>query len=146
AKSRRKSADYWLRQLEKAKHTRSRIESAVPSSGPRFFAANSSRLDRAAGENWLAIGDAAMAFDPLSGQGVYKALQSACRAAEAIHQHSTGNTWAFQEYAAAVAQDFDSYQITRRAFYSRERRWPCSAFWQRRSRDLFTPKRFSSSQ
>lgn len=42
--------------------------------GVRVRPAESSRLDRAAGEDWLAVGDAASAWDPLSSQGVYRAL------------------------------------------------------------------------
>ena len=122
-----------LRKLHQTKHSRLRVEPYVLTSGPLIVPANSSRLDRSANGNWLAIGDAAMAFDPLSGQGVYKALQSALRAAEAIDQHLAGNTSALPNYSVAVDQDFDRYLSTRRMFYSREQRWPRSTFWKRRA-------------
>ena len=134
AGARKQSANYWLRQLERTTHTRARVESCVPAFDLRIIAANTSRLDRVANGNWLAIGDAAMAFDPLSGQGVSKALQSGLRAAGSIDQYLTGNTSALRDYAMAAEQDFDGYLLTRRIFYSREQRWPQSAFWQRRIR------------
>lgn len=135
ASAHKKSSNYWLEQLESTTHTRSRVASYVFASDPRIVAANTSRLDRVENENWLAIGDAAMAFDPLSGQGVYKALQSASRAAESIDQYCTGSTSALRDYAVTVGQDFYRYLLTRRSFYSREQRWPHSTFWQRRISD-----------
>ena len=132
ANGQRQSPNYWLRQLEKTAHTRSRVESYIPASEPRIVAANTFRLDQLANGNWLAIGDAAMAFDPLSGQGVYKALQSALRAAQSLDQFWTGNTSALHDYAMTVGRDFHRYLVARQAFYSAERRWPASTFWRRR--------------
>ena len=45
--------------------------------GPVGRAAGGQRLDRADGPGWCAVGDAAMAFDPISSMGVYTALVSA---------------------------------------------------------------------
>lgn len=50
----------------------------------RRFAAGSARLGAIAGEGWLAIGDAAMAHDPLSGHGIIAALASGLEGAAAI--------------------------------------------------------------
>ena len=132
SEGRRKASNYWLKQLERTIHTRVRVESGSTDPSLRFAAANSSRLDRVSSGNWLAVGDAAMAFDPLSGHGVYKALQSALQAAEFIHQRAASNAGALEDYAATVFREFDRYQVTRTAFYSRETRWPNSAFWNRR--------------
>ncbi len=48
----------------------------------------SSQLDRVEGERWLAIGDAASCYDPISSQGIYKALidgvESGTRVAAAL--------------------------------------------------------------
>ncbi len=135
ARERKQSSGYWLRKLQRTTHTKSRVKDFVLTFGLQIVSANSSRLDRVANGNWLAIGDAAMAFDPLSGQGVFKALQSALRAAESIEKYWTGNNSALRDYAVAVKRDFDSYFLMRGAFYARERRWPQSVFWQRRSSD-----------
>ena len=133
AKARRELAGCWLGQLAKTKHTQARVGQAALDSKPRVVAANSSRLDRIADGNWLAAGDAAMAFDPLSGQGVYKALESALRASEAIDRHRKGEASALGDYAKATRRDFERYQITKSAFYSTEQRWPGSTFWERRT-------------
>jgi 2-polyprenyl-6-methoxyphenol hydroxylase-like FAD-dependent oxidoreductase len=127
------SANYLLRRLANTRHTRARASSYALESEPRIFAANSSRLDLAAGRDWLAVGDAAMAFDPLSGQGVYKALELAKRAAVTIQEHWTGNLSALRAYAVAVVRDFNHYLLGRSALYFLERRFPGSIFWQRRT-------------
>jgi flavin-dependent dehydrogenase len=81
----------------------------------------------------LAVGDAAIAFDPLYGQGVYKALQSGIRAAHALREHLAGNTSALAEYDEMLKRDYAQYLEFRHVFYRAEPRWPDSVFWQRRS-------------
>jgi flavin-dependent dehydrogenase len=132
ARARRQTRNYWSQQLAATKHTKLRVENYFLRSGPHIVPANSSRLDRVTNGNWLAIGDAALAFDPLSGQGVFKALQSALLAAESMDRHWKGETSALTQYAVSVEEDFDRYLVRRRTIYSREQRWPQSVFWQRR--------------
>ena len=132
ATARKQGRNDWLRQLQGTTHTKSRVENYLLSSGPHILPANSSRLDRVAKGTWLAIGDAAMAFDPLSGQGVYKALDSGMRAARSVQKYFSGNTSALQDYSGGIEQDFDSYLQTRRVVYNKETRFPNSVFWQRR--------------
>ncbi|HEV2200244.1 MAG TPA: tryptophan 7-halogenase [Bryobacteraceae bacterium] len=95
--------------------------------------ARSSRLDRAAGAGWLAVGDAAAAYDPLSSQGIYVGLDSGLRAAEAVHEHFKGDRKSCAAYASGVEAHFDRYLRRRAAYYAREQRWPDAPFWQSRS-------------
>lgn len=85
-----------------------------------------------AAPGWIAVGDAALAFDPLSGQGVYKSLETAGRAAAAIARHLDGDSSAFPEYESAVAESYRLYLSQRSQFYRSVQRWPRSPFWQRR--------------
>jgi len=124
---------FWYDQLQKAPHTSSRARDYSLRSALTTFAANSSRLDPIIGHNWLAVGDSAAAYDPLSSQGVYKALESGLRAASAIGGHWAGQETALQDYAAAVRTDFDDYLRLRDRYYAKERRWPDSIFWRRRN-------------
>lgn len=50
----------------------------------RTVDASASLLSAAAGEGWIAVGDAAIAFDPIASQGLFNALSSALVAAGAI--------------------------------------------------------------
>ncbi|MGW2088752.1 LodA/GoxA family CTQ-dependent oxidase [Streptomyces sp. NPDC001880] len=57
-------------------HVRLRAEphGFTPSAVPRRAPAHSTHLDRVHGDGWIAAGDAAVAFDPLSSQGILTAL------------------------------------------------------------------------
>ncbi len=127
--------DGWRAQIDRTRHTRLRMNLRdLPFSETRLAAANTSRLDRVAGPNWLAVGDAAMAFDPLSGQGVYKAIQFGIRAADSIlRRNGYGGDTSFQEYADAVARGHTSYLKSWYQFYDLERRWRSAPFWRRRN-------------
>lgn len=85
------------------------------------------------GSGWIAVGDAAFAFDPLSGQGVFKSLETASRAAAAITRHLDGDSSAFPEYESSVAESYRLYLSQRGQFYRSVQRWPGSPFWQRRA-------------
>jgi len=93
----------------------------------------SQRLDPIAGDGWIAVGDAASAFDPLSSMGIMKALRSAVDAAAAILRHLAGERDAFAGYAQTIAADYTRYLDTRTRYYAMEQRWPDAPFWQRRA-------------
>jgi flavin-dependent dehydrogenase len=137
ARANKRSADYWQQQLRRAPHTGSRTKAYTPAPGRLIVAANTSRLDNVAGKNWLAVGDAAMALDPLSSLGVYNALKSGLILAQAIDSSLTGDATVLQDYAASVEADYDACLETRAQYYAAETRWPSSPFWQRRLRFLF---------
>ena len=81
---------FWQARLQQTIHTQLRLRAFDLQAVPRVVAANSSRLDYASGRSWLAVGDAAMAFDPLSSQGLVQALASGIRAGEAPERPSCG--------------------------------------------------------
>lgn len=87
------------------------------------------------GDGWLRVGDAAMAVDPLSGNGLFQALSSALQAPAVIRTilRSPGR--------AALARDFHQrriehlfYRFARigRDFYTTETGWSDAPFWQAR--------------
>lgn len=132
SRAQKHSSNYWQQQLQITTHTKSRAKNYDLTSGPYIMPANSSRLDRIAGDYWLAAGDAAVAFDPLSGQGIYRALQSGIPAARAIDEHLAGSDNSSEQYALEIEQSFNNYMIKRTDYYLREKRWPNAVFWQRR--------------
>ncbi len=81
---------------------------------------------RICGDDWLAVGDSASAYDPLSGHGIFKAFRHGAAAADAIVNRS------YAEYATRVRHEFDAYVRQRRMYYAGERRWPESNFWRKR--------------
>jgi flavin-dependent dehydrogenase len=132
ARASKNSRYFWNDELQKTKHTKERLHAEAPTCVPQVVSANSSYLDKTVGQNWLAVGDAAMAFDPLSSQGIYKALDTGLQAAEAVHECISGDVEALLRYATQLDDNFDRYLAVRGRYYMRETRWPDSLFWQRR--------------
>ena len=94
----------------------------------RVVAADTGRLDLVCGDGWLAAGDAAASFDPVSSQGIMSAMQFGQGAAEAVLQGTSIG------YAAAVDALFERYSAMRASVYAQERRWADAPFWARRHR------------
>lgn len=94
--------------------------------------ASSSRLRRVAGEGWLAVGDAAYAYDPVSSYGLTSALGGGFHAGNAIADHLNGRPEALPAYVSVVTQRYQVYLEMVRRQYRLERRWPASRFWRRR--------------
>lgn len=99
---------------------------------PRGADAGSARLDRFVGEGWLAVGDAALSFDPLSSQGILNGLYTGMRAGQALAAHLSGEGHALEGYAALLEHIHQAYQQNRTSYYGDERRWVDRPFWARR--------------
>lgn len=129
--------------LGATRHIRARLEAAgvgpwcqtpVSDTGPpRIVAADTSRLDRVAGDGWLAAGDAAASFDPLSSQGIFTALYSGRAAARALMAHMDGDRTAVPAYCARIDSIYSTYLARRREYYQQERRWVRRNFWRQRT-------------
>jgi flavin-dependent dehydrogenase len=85
------------------------------------------------GPGWLAVGDAALAYDPLSGQGVLKSMDTGSRGASALARHLDGDPSGLAEYESWVEAAYREYLATRSQFYGSVQRWPASRFWKRRA-------------
>jgi len=123
---------YWQSQLERTAYTHSRVKGLPLLSSIRIVSARSEALDRIAGRNWLATGDAAISFDPLSSQGIYYALKSGLLAARAIEGYLDGNPTAIAEVSNWTRESFNRYWQMHLLHYCHEQRWPDSLFWRRR--------------
>jgi len=107
-------------------------ESGFRATRSGFTAANSSVLDAVAGEGWAAVGDAAIAFDPLSARGLFNALFTGLAAAEAVDRLLAGDRDAFSGYAAVIAEVAAAYRRELALWYAQEKRWASHPFWRRR--------------
>ena len=123
---------FWQARLQQAVHTQMRLRTFDLRAVPRVVAANSSRLNYMSGRGWLAVGDAEMAFDPLSSQGLVQALASGIRAGEGLNGRLAGEVAATDEYDIRANDAFRDHLRLRAVYYGREQRWPQSVFWQRR--------------
>ena len=127
----------WQACLEATSATRHRLASARCVSAPKVHSASSHRLRRkgnAGGGAWLAVGDAALAVDPVSGSGVVRALRTARAAADAVIALIEGKTrQPIEAYEADRDLECTRYLYERAFYYGIEKRWRESSFWQRRA-------------
>jgi len=130
-------AKFWQARLKQTAFTCARSPlSPLPrgaQGGLHTFSAASYISNPIVGKSWVAVGDAAFAFDPLSSQGIYNALESGLRAAEFIAQKLESEADAGEAYAGWAQSRYQRFLLKRKWYYNQERRWSESAFWKRRS-------------
>jgi flavin-dependent dehydrogenase len=129
-----RTRDGYLRQLDETRHTRERLGAydVCLNRPPLAAPAASSRLERCVGEGWIAAGDAATAFDPLSSQGILTALYSGLRAGETVDACLRGDGGAAEAFGRQTDALYAAYLRNRVLFYAAEGRWATRPFWSRR--------------
>jgi 2-polyprenyl-6-methoxyphenol hydroxylase-like FAD-dependent oxidoreductase len=124
----------WRELLARAPTTFARVAGTMLW-GPRVFSALSQRLcRRELASPWIAVGDAALAVDPISGSGVVRALRSAHAGANtALALLNSHTSQPIAAYEADRDRECTTYLHERALYYGVEQRWQTSPFWQRRS-------------
>lgn len=126
----------WQKRLAQTRYTQQGLAPDIGAVKPGILPAMSYRPCSSHGENWLAIGDAAGTCDPLSAQGIHRALSDGIDAADAVYQALEGNT--LERLDAHVQKrraKYDRYLQQRGRYYAMETRWNDSEFWHRRIHD-----------
>ena len=125
----------WLLALQAAPNTGKLVEGLeLLDRRPRGFFASSYRLDRITGTDWLAIGDAASAYDPITSQGILKSITDGILAAEVLAVSTEGGSKEFPEFEFEVTNRYEQYLEMREHLYRLEMRWPESRFWKKYQR------------
>lgn len=135
----------WHAALDATHATRQRLHGARCIDAPSVHLAHSQRVQRADRTDradrtasrllpWLAVGDAALAVDPLSGSGVLRALRSgragADTAARLLEQPPIARD-ALAAYEAEQDAECTKFLIERAQHYAAEQRFD-TPFWKRR--------------
>jgi flavin-dependent dehydrogenase len=137
----RRDPHQWAARLGATRWVRHGLEAAVADPAAALLEplsttdAAGARLDRFADENWLAAGDAALAFDPLSSQGLLTALYSGVLAGEALTAALDGAPAPLHDYPARLETLRTNYLRHHRDAYRQEGRWPTASFWRARGGD-----------
>lgn len=84
------------------------------------------------GDNWLAVGDAAYAYDPISSYGITSALASGYYAGNALADHLIGKEDALITYRYIMEKAFQGYLEKLFHQYDSEQRWPGHSYWKNR--------------
>ena len=95
----------------------------------KLVTTNTTWLAPVIGPGWVAIGDAAAAFDPLSSHGMTTALWTAITASDAYLSKDISK---MHSYSKEVASGVDNFLTSRQQMYALEGRFRRNEFWRRR--------------
>jgi flavin-dependent dehydrogenase len=126
--------DAMLRHARSARHLSELLSSVnfTPDRRSGFTAAHGAHLSACAGDGWLATGDAALSFDPLSSQGLFNALYTGLAAAETAERYLSNAADILPDYERAIADIRHAYAERLAFWYGTETRWADRPFWRRR--------------
>lgn len=128
--------DFCRARLEELEAARPFIVDASPLGEPHARTSTPVLVEELVGERCLRVGDAAMAVDPLSGNGIFQALSSALQAPAVIAtllERPTDAALAHQFHHRRVESLFYRFARIGRDFHVLETQWPGQPFWQARS-------------
>jgi flavin-dependent dehydrogenase len=128
-----RDTDAWWAHLRRSGPTRARVQSGTMERPPQLSAAGTQHLVTPQGDAWVAAGDAACAWDPLSSAGILKALRTGRLAAFVALDAMLGRPDKTQRYTRIVRREHAAYLEQRTRFYSLEGRWRDATFWRRRA-------------
>ena len=128
--------DGWRTALDRTQFTSAIARRIERLEAPRLVPAGGRYAAMPAGFRFLCAGDAASAFDPISGHGLVKAMRSGIFAAYAagdclVRQDGS----ALDRYGAWIARETAAYETALRQHYASEPRWAERPFWRRRRAD-----------
>lgn len=129
-------AEYCAQRFKEIPQAQAFIENAEPVGQPHGRTSTPILCEESLGHNWLRVGDAAMAVDPLSGNGIFQALSSALQASAVINtliQYPERQALAEQFYQDRVSGLFYRFARIGRDFYGMEQQWLNNPFWQARN-------------
>jgi flavin-dependent dehydrogenase len=129
-----RTATSWDDRLAAAPATSARLQSWRPTGQAVIRAAHSQCSEVVAGDGWVAAGDAAAAFDPISSLGIGFSLRSGIEAARVAVAFVEKDAATATGYAASVLRIYADYRQRLEGIYKLEQRWPNHSFWVRRQK------------
>jgi 2-polyprenyl-6-methoxyphenol hydroxylase-like FAD-dependent oxidoreductase len=130
---------FWNDQLGRSRFTRSRLPGSGEQRNVFCLSAATLKTEPVSTQALFTVGDAAVTYDPLSSQGIQKALTSGYAAAIAIDDTLRGSDSAAEDYAHGIEADFERYLALKSRYYSTVTRFADREFWKRRSNVDITP-------
>lgn len=131
-------AEGWNTMLQQTKKIKHLLRGATALVNKPWVRNAQTQLTDATGiHNFIAIGDAAASFDPISSMGIGFSITSAFHGAKHVqHQLSKNELLTTQVFQDDIEKNFREYLRLRTQFYQQEQRWSTAAFWKRRGADL----------
>ncbi len=126
---------FYLEELCKAAYVPGFLADAHLPQPPQVFDASLYTARRFLTGRTLLVGDAGLFIDPLSSEGVRKAMASAITGAVVLNtilQRPAMQTQATEMYEAGQRDTYQSHYQQSAGYYAQEGRWPDRPFWQHR--------------
>jgi flavin-dependent dehydrogenase len=124
-----KRPDAWVQALNETMHIKTRFSPATFTTRLAPIEAGGACLAQFSGDGWLACGDAALSFDPVSGHGMLAAVHQGALASDCIADALAGSATALCDYSNRLEQLRCVYLRRHREVYLSERRWRSMPFW-----------------
>ena len=128
-------ADYCAERFRQIASARSFIAEAEALGPPTARTSTPVLVESVCGADWIRVGDAAMAADPLSGNGIFQALSSALQAPAVIRtlrQRPQDAELAIAFHHQRITSLFFRFARIGRDFYAQAREWADQPFWATR--------------
>jgi flavin-dependent dehydrogenase len=122
----------WNYLLSQTKHIKRLLRNTTSENDVWTKNAFSQIVERHERPNFLAVGDAAVSFDPISSMGIGFALTSGCSGAKALIDLHRGHESAVANYWNDLNTIYDQFLEQKYQFYNKESRWKDARFWMRR--------------
>ncbi|MBD1582855.1 NAD(P)/FAD-dependent oxidoreductase [Pseudoalteromonas sp. S16_S37] len=119
-KSKHQDCQWFLAQAKRVNGFGTLIEQLLPHSEQLYgiVAANTSRLEHFCGQQWFAIGDAAMSFDPLSSQGMFNAMASAMQLSDLLIENGLTSPLTAAQYQQQMDSVWAQYLHHKNMYYA----------------------------
>jgi flavin-dependent dehydrogenase len=127
--------DFCVKRLARLSQAQPFMQDATPNGQPHARTSTPILCREPVGNNWIRVGDAAMAVDPLSGNGIFQSLSSALQAPAVINtllRHPERGAQARAFHQARVEHLFYRFARIGRDFYDMEQDCAAEPFWQAR--------------
>ncbi len=122
--------------LNTTKHTATRVKDHTGIEQPIVVAAHTQHLSSVSGKAWLAVGDAASSYDPISSLGIFKSITMSMYASYTVLDFLKGDSSGLKKYQSIIDRDYRAYKKKKQEYYTQEKRFKEYPFWKRRQYSL----------
>lgn len=124
---------HWLATLKAVPLVHEHFPIAIEQPPPLTIAsAASAGVSLSCGDRWLAVGDAARSFDPVTSYGLLSAVHDGIAGAAAVVAATSGQKDVLETFVRRRARRYLHVERQCRDLYRNESRWPEAPFWARR--------------
>lgn len=124
--------EHWVNALKQTAHTKGSINDLSQPRRLHVRPAHTQLTSCIAGRKWIATGDAAISFDPLSSMGIGHAIASGIECGRVVYDWINGSKEALTRYRQTISDTYSEMLGRQQQFYGQEKRWSDKLFWQRR--------------